>query len=108
MAGRATTAVSALIGWRFEDIDLQLRLQFSAGLTLAAAGEVLHLTHGDDTRGIVAATRMDDHRNNSLQCLENYRRRDFLGTYLDDRRTTFTEDVFQERVSAVAGNVDGQ
>jgi glycosyltransferase involved in cell wall biosynthesis len=75
---------SSLIGWGFEDIDLTLRLQFLLRLAPRAAGEVLHMTHGDDLRNVHGSSRLHDFACNRAVCFENYRRSRFVGTYADD------------------------
>jgi hypothetical protein len=70
---------SALTGWGFEDVDLHLRLQFTAGLTPILSGEVVHLSHPPSH-----PTFRETNLKNVLQCFENYRHGRFLGTYHED------------------------
>lgn len=75
---------STLDGWGFEDLDLQIRLQAAAGLSLREVGTVLHLTHGDDKRNIRSGSRQADNTRNTRACFENYARGQYHGSYLAD------------------------
>lgn len=75
---------SAITGWGFEDVDLQLRLQFALHLKSISVGEVVHLTHGDERRTVVSDSRWADHERNSGLCTENYRQSRFAGAYAAD------------------------
>jgi Glycosyltransferase like family 2 len=77
---------SALHGWGFEDIDLHIRLQVMANISLVAVGSVVHLTHGDDTRNIRSGSREDDTARNVEICFENYSRGMYTGSYVEDVR----------------------
>jgi N-terminal domain of galactosyltransferase len=75
---------SALTRYGFEDHDLQLRLQLALGLKPVEAGDVLHLSHGDDVRNIRGASHDADQRANMAICIENYSRGELSGTYTRD------------------------
>jgi hypothetical protein len=77
---------SSLKGWGFEDLDLQLRVQFVLGLSLTPVGEVGHLTHGDDTRAIRGMSREQDYQRNVRECFDNYRQNNYVGSYDSDVR----------------------
>lgn len=64
---------SKLVGWGFEDTDLQIRLQFKLGLTRVEVGRVVHLTHKSHRDG-KAWTR------NMLACRRNYNETRYEGS----------------------------
>ncbi len=97
---------STLSGWGFEDVDLQLRLQF-AGMVPTLTGEVLHLSHPRNS-----ATAGQSNVKNTLRCFENYRRSNFAGTFQADvdawRARTIERSVgVVEHLSAGAGSSVG-
>lgn len=71
---------SDLQGWGFEDYDLQIRLQAYLGLKRVSLGTARHITHNIDSKEMLRAS---DARNRAA-CFENYRRRNFFGTYAVD------------------------
>lgn len=76
---------SELEGWGFEDIDFQLRLQAVLALQLVSAGDVVHLSHGDEQRGLAEGQSRDlEIRRNMSQCYGNYSRGNFQGSYSRD------------------------
>lgn len=77
---------SGLQGWGFEDLDLQIRLQFVARLRPHALGETIHLTHGDQVRDLTTS-RGESYRLNMTACFENYSQQQLMGTYVQDVAT---------------------
>ena len=75
---------SALDGWGFEDLDLQIRVQAAGGLALKDVGSALHRTHADQTRNIRSGSRQEDNTRNTRVCFENYARGQYQGSYLTD------------------------
>jgi hypothetical protein len=75
---------SALEGWGWEDIDLIARLQFALGLERVQAGEVTHLTHGDEERCLRGQSRAQSENANWVKCMTSYSAGNFTGTYLED------------------------
>lgn len=75
---------SALEGWGWEDLDLIARLQFALGLERVQAGEVIHLSHGDDERWLHGSSKAETEKSNYKTCLANYAAGNFLGTYARD------------------------
>jgi hypothetical protein len=78
---------SGLQGWGFEDLDLNIRLQFLAKLRPYAIGETIHLTHGDQVRDVTASSRSENYRLNMMACFENYSQQQLMGTYAQDIET---------------------
>jgi|GEM_PF-2291870 len=68
---------SKLLGWGFEDYDLQFRLQLALGIERHSLGRLIHLSHRRPDGG-------DSNTRNRAICYENYDRGDFLGTLADD------------------------
>jgi hypothetical protein len=87
---------SSLKGWGFEDIDFQLRLQFSLGIEQVPVGEVIHLTHSDAVRNIQGKSKDDDWSRNMWICYRNYELDALKGTYEMDieawRNRTFEHE----------------
>jgi hypothetical protein len=77
---------AALVDWGYEDADLQIRLQVVLSLARRSAGEVLHLTHGNEKRSTTQENLRDGARRNEITCAGNYSRGLFQGTYLEDVR----------------------
>jgi hypothetical protein len=77
---------SAIKGWGFEDVDLHFRLQFALGLKLRSAGQVLHLTHGNELRDIRSGSMAEDSQRNMVMCAERYSRNEFTGSLKEDVR----------------------
>jgi predicted glycosyltransferase involved in capsule biosynthesis len=75
---------SQLVGWGFEDLDFQIRLQLVTNITCRKIGEAIHLTHAPD--GLTGASRAEDRQNNLRKCLKNYRNGSLMGTFLEDRQ----------------------
>jgi len=71
---------SGLIGWGYEDTDLQIRLQLRFGLLRCEAGEVIHLTHDGADRN------MEQWRRNRNRCFKSYARGEYRGTFDQDAR----------------------
>lgn len=65
---------ASLVGWGYEDTDLQTRLQFMLGIERVELGDVTHLSHPGTLRDFEACIR------NREQCNQNYSRGDYLGT----------------------------
>ncbi len=78
---------SALNGWGFEDLDLQIRLQVVMKLSVRVIGTVVHITHGDEKRNIRSGSRHEDATRNMQQCFESYSRGIYTGSYEEDART---------------------
>ena len=74
-------------GWGFHDVDFHFRLQIVLGLSVAATGAVLHLSHPDDRRVLNTGAMHTDHQRNRMIALDNYQRGDYTGTYLADVQT---------------------
>lgn len=75
---------SALEGWGFEDTDLIVRLQFALDLRRIQAGELTHLTHGDEERCLFGLSRAQSENANWLKSMVNYSTGNFTGTYATD------------------------
>ncbi len=69
---------SALVGYGYEDTDLQIRLQFHLGLERLDIGEAVHHTH--DASGVDRQAW----RQQYLTSVENYRNGRYLGTLDED------------------------
>jgi len=74
---------SELIGWGWEDIDLQVRLGF-LGLNRVELGYGQHLTHGNEIRHVVGSSAADDNRRNQKRCMMRYDAGNFHGTLRQD------------------------
>jgi N-terminal domain of galactosyltransferase len=74
---------SSLKGWGWEDIDLIFRLQAKLGLRRKELGSAIHLSH-HESNARLKIDRLQSEASNIQLCLENYRRRDFTGTYRAD------------------------
>lgn len=75
---------SRLEGWGWEDMDYLVRLQLNGGLKRVKSGSAVHLTHGDDVRDVIGASRFESEDMNFRMCMANYHRGCFVGTYSDD------------------------
>lgn len=75
---------AALDTWGWEDLDLLARLQLKLNATLARAGAVTHLSHGDDVRNLQGLHRAQSEQKNFLACLANYQLGLLDGTYRAD------------------------
>lgn len=69
---------SRLVGWGYEDTDLQIRLQFLLALDRVELGEAVHLTH------TAAARDMHAWQRNFHASTENYSRGDYVGSLDQD------------------------
>jgi hypothetical protein len=74
-------------GWGFHDVDFHFRLQFVLGLSVAATGAVLHLSHPDARRVLNTGATHTDYQRNRMMALANYQRGDYAGTYQADVKT---------------------
>lgn len=77
---------SALEGWGFEDIDLQIRLQLTTGVRMRLSGSAIHLSHGDEMRCVRGGSLEADINANRRSCIDGYNRGCFTGTYEQDVR----------------------
>jgi hypothetical protein len=75
---------SSIAGWGFEDLDLIIRLQVVAEVRPLAVGEVLHLTHSDDSRTVDGMARQVSNKRNMQHAFQGYSRGFGNGTYLLD------------------------
>ena len=75
---------SRLEAWGFEDHDITIRLRLASQLTHLEAGEMLHLTHGDDIRDIGGINKNKSHRRNLAVALNNYARGSLSGSLTED------------------------
>jgi glycosyltransferase involved in cell wall biosynthesis len=90
---------SELAGWGYDDVDLLIRLQLSAGHRVVAAGTVLHRSHGDDVRAIRHGSAVQNSQRNRLHCFANYARGDYRGSYERDAA------LWHHKVRAIPGAV---
>jgi GT2 family glycosyltransferase len=84
---------SNLLGWGFEDYDLQIRLQLSLGLRHVSCGRVHHLSHPK------APDAVQSNERNVAICRENYLRGDFVGTLRSDAMRWTLKHVDEPRSS---------
>lgn len=89
---------SELESWGWEDDDVLVRLQYALGLHRVQKGAVLHLTHGDDRRGLRGSRRQSGQLN-LVKCCRNYNKGLFLGTY--DSDVAWSADRVTETVADV-------
>ena len=78
---------SGLEGWGWEDIDLIARLQIF-GLRRRFMGEVVHLSHGDETRALYGERRSVTESRNFHHSLRRYVEGNFQGTYAEELHAT--------------------
>lgn len=76
---------SELMGWGWEDIDLQVRLRKRLPDHIQF-GDVCHLTHGDEARSLNEKDKRYSNRENMARCFDRYSKGDFNGTLQQDRR----------------------
>lgn len=75
---------SSFVGWGFEDIDLQVRLQRIGLAPLDVEDEIVHLEHGDDKRDLDGETREQVERRNIRRARTHYCNGEFMGTLRSD------------------------
>jgi len=71
---------SELMMWGWEDLDIQLRLKKHLRLEHVEAGEVCHLTHGDEQRALNGQSRHATNLENLARAFTRYSLGDFQGT----------------------------
>ncbi len=75
---------SSLKGWGFEDIDILVRLQHVRGLKHERLGEVMHLSHSDQSRALGGTNREANNQRNFEIASAAYRSGHFQGTLSKD------------------------
>lgn len=78
---------SELVGWGWEDQDMIARLTLGGGFERITDGAVEHISHDDESRVRhypYAPSRWENRDRMFRQCLDNYDRGDFNGTFTRD------------------------
>jgi glycosyltransferase involved in cell wall biosynthesis len=76
---------SDLIGWGWEDLDFQLRLQRAGIAPIFVEEEIMHLEHGDNKRDLrKGETKKQLVGANMVRCIHSYCDGNFSGTYNAD------------------------
>jgi len=78
---------SALVGWGWEDVDLQVRLGL-LGRRCIEMGRGVHLTHGNDTRFFIGQQPADNNRRNQALSMARYDAGNLAGTLQADLEAT--------------------
>lgn len=77
-----------LHGWGWEDVDLQVRLQFAGYSPVEIETTAVHLTHDDTIRASGLKSRYDTEAENSARAIARYEAGLFIGTlssYAEER-----------------------